>query len=165
MRDRFRQIRTLVEGDEKYRAHYLRTVQALYRVLVRQITAVAEALDVPHLLLRDSKSEVDGKAYLKLLTAFLHETLYRHEAKDFPLKKGRRRNRFPFSGRDQRKSFSRGSLHGFAPRIPLRLNPVSVAFTNMEHIFSPRPHEGLVRHLRVEVTDHAVLHVRLAGDE
>lgn len=76
VRDRFRQIRTLVEGDEKYRARYLRTLRALYQVLLRQLGAIAEALRLPNLLLRDSRSRINGKAYLKLLTAFLHETLY-----------------------------------------------------------------------------------------
>jgi flagellar biosynthesis protein FlhG len=76
VRDRFKQIRTLVEGDAAYRAHYLKTVEALFKVLMRQITAVVGALDLPQLVLRDSQSRVDGQAYLRLLTAFLHETLY-----------------------------------------------------------------------------------------
>ena len=65
-----------MEGDAAYRAHYLKTVEALFKVLMRQITAVVGALDLPQLLLRDSQSRVDGQAYLRLLTAFLHETLY-----------------------------------------------------------------------------------------
>lgn len=76
VRDRFRQIRTLVEGDAAYRARYLRTLRALYQVLARQLAAIVEALNVPNLLLRDSLSRINGSAYLKLLTAFLHETLY-----------------------------------------------------------------------------------------
>jgi cellulose biosynthesis protein BcsQ len=76
VRDRFRQIRTLVEGDVAYRQRYLKTLQALYQVLMRQIGAVAEALALPELLLRDGQSRINGRAYLKLLTAFLHETLY-----------------------------------------------------------------------------------------
>ncbi len=76
VRDRFRQIRTLVEGDESYRARYLKTLQALYQVLMRQIGGVADALRLPDLLLRDAQSRINGRAYLKLLTAFLHETLY-----------------------------------------------------------------------------------------
>jgi cellulose biosynthesis protein BcsQ len=76
VRDRFRQIRTLVEGDAGYRARYLRTLRALYQVLARQIGAIVEALSIPDLLLRDSESRINGGAYLKLLTAFLHEVLY-----------------------------------------------------------------------------------------
>jgi len=76
VRDRFQQIRTLVEGDPAYRARYLKTLQSLYQVLMRQLGGIADALGLPELLLRDSQSRINGKAYLKLLTAFLHETLY-----------------------------------------------------------------------------------------
>lgn len=43
---------------------------------MRQIGRVADALRLPDLLLRDAQSRINGRAYLKLLTAFLHETLY-----------------------------------------------------------------------------------------
>jgi len=76
VRDRFRQIRALVEGDEGYRARYLKTLQALYQVLMRQLGGIVDALRLPDLLLRDSQSRINGRAYLRLLTAFLHETLY-----------------------------------------------------------------------------------------
>jgi flagellar biosynthesis protein FlhG len=76
VRDRFRQIRTLVEGDEGYRTRYLKTLQALYQVLMKQIGGISDALALPDLLLRDPQSRINAKAYLRLLTAFLHETLY-----------------------------------------------------------------------------------------
>ncbi len=76
VRDRFRQIRTLVEGDARYRERYLQTLGALYQVLTRQLGAIAGTLNLPDLLLRDSVSRINASAYLKLLTAFLHETLY-----------------------------------------------------------------------------------------
>ncbi|HUI72417.1 MAG TPA: hypothetical protein VL354_18000, partial [Spirochaetia bacterium] len=53
-----------------------KTLQSLYQVLMRQLGGIADALGLPELLLRDSQSRINGKAYLKLLTAFLHETLY-----------------------------------------------------------------------------------------
>jgi MinD-like ATPase involved in chromosome partitioning or flagellar assembly len=76
VRDRFRQIRRLVEADPAYRQRYLKTLGALYQVLMKQIGNIAEALGLPQLLLRDRQSRINGSAYLKLLTAFLHETLY-----------------------------------------------------------------------------------------
>jgi flagellar biosynthesis protein FlhG len=76
VRDRFRQIRTLVEGDASYRARYLKALQALYQVLMKQIGGIVDALRLPDLLLRDGTSHINGRAYLRLLTAFLHETLY-----------------------------------------------------------------------------------------
>jgi MinD-like ATPase involved in chromosome partitioning or flagellar assembly len=76
VRDRFRQIRTLVENDPEYRARYLKAVRALHLIISRQIITVAKALRVPQLVLRDRQNRVDTRAYLKLLAAFLHETLY-----------------------------------------------------------------------------------------
>jgi len=76
VRDRFRQIRRLVEADPSYRQHYLKTLGALYQVLMKQIGNIADALGLPQLVLRDKQSRINGSAYLKLLTAFLHETLY-----------------------------------------------------------------------------------------
>ncbi len=77
VRDRFRQIRILVENDAAYRARYLKTMKTLYAVVCRQLSTVAGAFELEGLLLRDrGGSELDGRAYLKLLSSFLHETLY-----------------------------------------------------------------------------------------
>ncbi len=76
VRDRLRQIRILVEGDAEYRARYLKTMRTLYALVTRQLVAVAEAFELGRLLLKDRQSKIDGRAYLKLLGAFLHETLY-----------------------------------------------------------------------------------------
>ena len=76
VRDRFRQIQILVESDPGYRARYLKTMRTLYAVVRRQLETVADAFDLKGLILMDGGSRVDGRAYLKLLAAFLHETLY-----------------------------------------------------------------------------------------
>jgi len=76
VRDRFRQIRALVERDPDYRARYLKAVKTFHALATRQVGAVARALDLGDLVLLDSASRVDGRPYLKLLAAFLHETLY-----------------------------------------------------------------------------------------
>jgi hypothetical protein len=76
VRDRFRQIRTLVEQDPAYRQRYLKTVRTIHTLVTRQIAAVAKALDLRTLVIVDGRSRIDGRPYLKLLAAFLHETLY-----------------------------------------------------------------------------------------
>lgn len=76
VRDRFRQIRTLVEKDPAYRQRYLKAVRTLHALATRQIAAVAKALDLGTLVIMDGNSKIDGRPYLKLLAAFLHETLY-----------------------------------------------------------------------------------------
>ena len=76
VRDRFRQIRTLVERDPAYRARYLKAVKTLHGLVTRQVAAVARALDLSTLVILDGGKKIDGRPYLKLLAAFLHETLY-----------------------------------------------------------------------------------------
>ncbi len=76
VRDRFGQIRFLVEGDPGYRQRYLKALRTFHALATRQIAAIAKALDLPGLVLLDSASRIDGRPYLKLLAAFLHETLY-----------------------------------------------------------------------------------------
>jgi flagellar biosynthesis protein FlhG len=76
VRDRFRQIRNLVENDPVYRARYLKAMRALHVIATRQLVTVAKALELPDLVLRDRESRIDAPAYIKLLASFLHETLY-----------------------------------------------------------------------------------------
>jgi flagellar biosynthesis protein FlhG len=76
VRDRFSQIRSLVERDPEYRQRYLKTVKTLNGLVIRQIAAVAKALDLRNLVVLDGESHIDARPYLKLLSAFLHETLY-----------------------------------------------------------------------------------------
>jgi len=76
VRDRFRQIRTLVEQDPAYRQKYLKAVRTFHALVTKQIAAVAHALDLSALVIVDRQSKLDGRPYLKLLAAFLHETLY-----------------------------------------------------------------------------------------
>jgi hypothetical protein len=76
VRDRFRQIRTLVERDAQYRQRYLKALGTLHSLVIRQVSAVARALDLHGLVIVDGASKIDGRPYLKLLAAFLHESLY-----------------------------------------------------------------------------------------
>jgi flagellar biosynthesis protein FlhG len=76
VRDRFRQIRTLVERDPHYRQRYLKALGTLHALVMRQVAAVARALDLNGLVIVDDSSRIDGQPYLKLLAAFLHESLY-----------------------------------------------------------------------------------------
>jgi flagellar biosynthesis protein FlhG len=76
VRDRFSQIRALVEGDPAYRERYLRTLRALHALVTQQVAAIARALDLGALVVVDGKGRIDAKPYLKLLSAFLHETVY-----------------------------------------------------------------------------------------
>jgi hypothetical protein len=76
VRDRGAQVRMLVEGDAGFRARYLAVLKALHGLVLRQLAAIARALDVQPLLLSDAEGRLDGRPYLRLLSSFLHEALY-----------------------------------------------------------------------------------------
>jgi hypothetical protein len=76
IRDRNRQIRYLVEKDPEYRRRYLRLVRMLQPVVLRQTATVVKAFGLGGLLFRDGSGRLLREAYLKLLTNFLHDTLY-----------------------------------------------------------------------------------------
>ncbi len=76
VRDRRRQIRSLLEKDPAYRARYLKLVRLLAPVVFRQISMVVRALHLERLLFRDSSGGPLRDAYVKLLTSFLHDTAY-----------------------------------------------------------------------------------------
>ncbi len=76
VRDRRRQIRSLIEKNPADRARYLKLVRLLAPVVFRQVTTVVRALRLERLQFRDSAGGLLRDAYLKLLTSFLHDTAY-----------------------------------------------------------------------------------------
>jgi MinD-like ATPase involved in chromosome partitioning or flagellar assembly len=76
VRDRHRQIRYLVEGDPEYKKRYLNLLKTLHPIVSRQIASIVQTFELPRLLFRDQKGEVLRSAYVKLLTNFIHDTLY-----------------------------------------------------------------------------------------
>ncbi len=76
VRDRRRQIRSLIEKDPADRARYLKLVRLLAPVVFRQVTTVVRALRLERLQFRDPAGGPLRDAYLKLLTSFLHDTAY-----------------------------------------------------------------------------------------
>ncbi len=76
VRDRRRQIRSLIEKNPVDRARYLKLVRLLAPVVFRQVGTVVRALGLERLQFRDPSGGLLREAYLKLLTSFLHDTAY-----------------------------------------------------------------------------------------
>ncbi|MBA7530134.1 Iron-sulfur cluster carrier protein [subsurface metagenome] len=76
IRDRKRQIRILIEKDNRYRQQYYRLIKMLYSIINKQLATVTRAFQLQNLIFRNEKNELVGKAYLTLLTNFIHETIY-----------------------------------------------------------------------------------------
>ncbi|UCF96357.1 MAG: AAA family ATPase [Spirochaetaceae bacterium] len=76
VRDRHRQIQNLVEGDAEYKQRYLKLLKTLHPVVSKQIATIVKTFDLSGLLFREEGGAVLRSAYVKLLTNFLHDTLY-----------------------------------------------------------------------------------------
>jgi flagellar biosynthesis protein FlhG len=76
VRDRHRQIKNLVEGNPEYKLRYLKLLKTLHPIVSKQIGNIVKAFGLSGLLFRDETGTIVRSAYVKLLTNFLHDTLY-----------------------------------------------------------------------------------------
>ena len=76
IRDRKRQISILVEKDRRYQQQYYRLIKMLYSVINKQLTTITRAFQLQNLIFRNEKNQLMSKAYLTLLTNFIHGTIY-----------------------------------------------------------------------------------------
>jgi Mrp family chromosome partitioning ATPase len=76
VRDRYRQIRYLVEGNKDYRKKYFALVRSLYPIVNKQISAVVKTFELSPLLFRTENRELARQAYLKLFINFVHDVIY-----------------------------------------------------------------------------------------
>ena len=77
IRDRHSQIHQLVHRGEEYRRRYFGLIKTIFPVVGRQIDAISRAFELNNLLLRDPGSQkIRSDSYAKLLSNFIHDTLY-----------------------------------------------------------------------------------------
>lgn len=76
MRDRKRQIKILIEKDRRYQQQYYRLIKMLYSIINKQLATISRAFQLQKLIFRSKKNKLVSKAYLTLLTNFIHETIY-----------------------------------------------------------------------------------------
>ena len=77
IRDRRSQITQLVHSGEEYRKRYFYLIKTIFPVVGRQIEAISKAFELHSLLLRDPGSrKIRSDSYAKLLSNFVHDTLY-----------------------------------------------------------------------------------------
>jgi flagellar biosynthesis protein FlhG len=77
IRDRRSQITNLIHRSEEYNRRYFGLIKTIFPVVGKQIEAVSSAFGLHSLLLRDPESrKVRSDLYAKLLSNFIHDTLY-----------------------------------------------------------------------------------------
>ncbi len=74
IRDKHSQILQLVKEEEKYKKNYLKLIDTLFPVVLRQLATVVETFNTAGLLFRSPKG-IQKDVYLKLLSAFLHNSV------------------------------------------------------------------------------------------
>ncbi len=74
-RDRYTQIRKMVEEDSTYKKQYLKLVKTLFPLIKRQVQVAAETFELKNILFVDSKNNVREDIYLKLTSTFIHEAV------------------------------------------------------------------------------------------
>ena len=75
VRDRYLQLKHLIENDDVYRKRYLNLVSTLLPVVRRQIDNVVQAFSLDNLMLKGEDGKVNRRAYVKLLDSLLHDTV------------------------------------------------------------------------------------------
>ncbi len=74
-RDRYRQIKNLIERDKEYRKAFLELLKTIYPIMEKQLTNTVSVLNIPNLLFTDDH-KINNKAYAKLLTTYIHDAVY-----------------------------------------------------------------------------------------
>jgi len=75
VRDKFLQIRNLVENNREYRQKYIGLIKTLFPILCRQILVVVETFELSRILFKNDDSTLSREAYLKLFNNFMHEAV------------------------------------------------------------------------------------------
>ena len=74
VRDRYRQIRSLIEHDEQYHRRFFELVKRFFPIVLGQLRKLIETQHLQSLVLRSKAGAVHRTAYLKLLTTWMHDT-------------------------------------------------------------------------------------------
>lgn len=74
-RDRYTQIRKMVEEDSAYKQRYLKLVKTLFPLIKRQVQVAAKTFELNNLLFMDSQNSIRDDIYLKLTSTFIHEAV------------------------------------------------------------------------------------------
>jgi flagellar biosynthesis protein FlhG len=74
-RNKFLQIKNIVESGKSYRMEYLRMMKALFPVLHKQVVDVIKTFELSRLHFEGKDGKPNREAYLKLFNNYMHEAL------------------------------------------------------------------------------------------
>lgn len=76
IRDRASQIQQLIENNKSSRADYIKLIQTIFPIIVKQLHLIGNTFDINNLLIVDESKNIHKAAYVKLLHNFIHNTIY-----------------------------------------------------------------------------------------
>ncbi len=74
-RDKYRQIQFFLEYSKDYHDKYFKLIKLLFPVVKHQLAKLTKTYDVTKLIFKTGGGSINEKAYLKLLTNFVHDTI------------------------------------------------------------------------------------------
>ena len=74
VRDKHSQILQLIKEDDSYKKNYIRLIDVLFPVVLKQIATVVDTFNIAGLIFNNEEG-VQKDVYLKLLSAFLHNSI------------------------------------------------------------------------------------------
>ncbi len=73
VRDRYRQIKNIVDTNKQYKEEYFSIIKTLFPVISKQIITIVNTFELQKLVFIDSNKKVNKVAYLKLFSNFIHD--------------------------------------------------------------------------------------------
>ncbi len=74
-RDRYVQIKQLVEEDRSYKSKYIDLIKRIFPLVIRQVTVAAETFDLGNLIFSTPEGKIRKDVYVKLTHSFVHEAV------------------------------------------------------------------------------------------
>ncbi len=73
VRDKFRQIKNLIEKDALYAKRYFKLIKLLFPVVNKQILTIVKTFNLANICFRNSDKTLNKEAYAKLFSHFIHD--------------------------------------------------------------------------------------------
>jgi hypothetical protein len=74
-RDKYRQIQFFLEYSKDYHDKYFKLIKLLFPVVKHQLAKLTKTYDLSKLIFKAADGSINEKAYLKLFTNFIHDTI------------------------------------------------------------------------------------------
>ncbi|MBN2535993.1 MAG: AAA family ATPase [Spirochaetales bacterium] len=75
VRDKHKQIRLIIESDNRHKQKYLTLIKTIFPVVTKQLSTMVKTFELSHLYYRKEDGSINKEAYIKLFSHFMHDTV------------------------------------------------------------------------------------------